>query len=117
MKKKDGQHAQPSRNDDNRKLIDPHGRLQVMNLRIQGQQRSGVKKEKRQTQKEENALKIALPSVAENHHHPEKLQQRPERVADKPDVDQRSHEPSACRILPPTYLQRNCQVPYFSCTT
>src|SRR5216684_5757701 len=39
------QHVQSGRNDGNRKLIEPHGRLQVMNLRVQGQQGSGIEKE------------------------------------------------------------------------
>src|SRR6266849_1924351 len=34
MQQEGRQYAQPGRNDDNRKLIEPHGRLQVMNLRV-----------------------------------------------------------------------------------
>src|ERR1700674_210763 len=34
MQEKSGQQTQAGRNDDNRKLIEPYGRLQVMNLRI-----------------------------------------------------------------------------------
>ena len=47
-----------------------------MNLRIQREERTTVKKEQRQAQKKENALKIPLPTVTEDHYHPEKLQQR-----------------------------------------
>src|SRR6266849_5348968 len=45
MQQEGRQYAQAGRNDDNRKLIEPRGRLQVMNLRVQGQQGSGIEKE------------------------------------------------------------------------
>src|SRR5437879_12253800 len=92
------------------------GGMGMINMRVRRKNQPAIKKEQCQTQKKENALKIALAAVAENHHHPKQLQQRAKRAADKPDVDQRSHEPSACRILSPAHLQYNRHVQDFSCT-
>src|SRR5260370_41126898 len=117
MQKERGQHTQPAGNDYDCKLIERHWRLVVVDLRVQRQERPAIKKEQRQTQKKENAFKIALAAVAENHHHPKKLQKCAKRVAAKPDVDQQSHEPSACRILLPPQIQYNRHVQDFSCTT
>src|SRR2546425_13320026 len=94
----------------------PHGVEVEKMLLLQRKNPPAIKKEQRQAQKKENALKIALTAVAQNHHHPKELQQRAKRAADKPGVDQRCHEPSACRILRPAYLQYNHQVQDFSCT-
>jgi hypothetical protein len=88
-----------------------------MNLRVQREKRAAVEKEQRQTQKKENALKSPLPSITENHHHPEKLQQRPRRIPNQPDVEQCPHEAPTGRILSLSHMQYNHQVPYFSCTT
>jgi hypothetical protein len=117
MQKERGQHTQSAGNDYDGKLIERRWRLVVVDLRVQRQERPAIKKEQCQTQKKENALKIALAAVAENHHHPKELQQRAKRAADKPDVDQQSHEPSARRILRPAHLQYNRHVQDFSCTT
>src|SRR5713226_2109355 len=88
MQKECGQHVQPGGNDYDGKSIERNWRLVVVDLRVQCEKRPTVKKEQRQTQKKEDPLKIALAAVAENDDHPEKLQQRPRRVADEPNVEQ-----------------------------
>src|ERR1700687_583610 len=117
MQKECGQQTQPSRNDCDCKLIWRNWRLVVVNLRVQSEERPAIEKEQREAQEKENALKVALSAIAENHHHPEELQQRPRRVAKESNIEQRIHWTPTCRILRPAHLQDNLQVQDFSCTT
>jgi len=52
------------------------GWLWIVNLRVQRKERTAIEKKQREAQEEKHALKVPLPPVAENHHHPEQLQQR-----------------------------------------
>jgi hypothetical protein len=53
-------------------------------LRVQGQQRSAKEENHREAQEEKNALKIPLPSVAENDDNPEEREERPSRQHNEP---------------------------------
>jgi hypothetical protein len=87
-----------------------------MNLRIQRKKRSAVEKKQRQAEKEEHALEVALPPIAENYDHPEKLRQRSCREPNQPDIDERFHRDSYTEILCRDTGHHNGQVPDFSCS-
>jgi hypothetical protein len=86
VKKQWRQERQPNTNQTSRKRLQCCARLRVVNLRINRQQRSAVKQEQRERQKEKHALKIPLPSVAKDYHHPEQHQQRSQRKPNQPDI-------------------------------
>src|SRR5712692_4209921 len=64
-------------------------RRKVVDLRIQCEQRAGIKEEQGQRKKEKHALEVALPPVPKNHHHPEKLQQGSGREPDQSQINKR----------------------------
>jgi len=77
-----------------RKHLNGHRWNRVVYLRIQRQQGTAVEEKKRKAEKEENALEIALPTVAKNYNHPEELQQRSKGVADEANVEERTQSSS-----------------------
>src|SRR5271155_4387070 len=94
----------------------------VVGLGVRFEERGTIEKEQSEAQEEEDALKIALAAMSENHHHPEKRQQRSGSENYKLDIQhQESCSPGETRAsrksLPREKKQGNCQVQYFSCTT
>src|SRR5271165_2706743 len=59
----------------------------VVNLSVEGQQRCAVKEEQREAEEKQNAFKVALAAVPENHRHPEKRQQGTGGENDKLDIE------------------------------
>src|SRR5271163_4891377 len=117
VEKQRRQEAQPGAQNSLGKNSQQRRRLGIVNLRIQRQQRSSIEEKQRQAQKEKHPLEVSLPPVAEYHYHPKQLEQRPSRVSNQPNVDERTHKPSAKRILRRRRKHYNLQVSYFSCTT
>ncbi len=80
--------AQPGEQHRLGKGVQQRRRFGVVDLGVQRQQRSAIEEKQRQAKKKEHSLEIPLPPVAENHHHPKKLQQRSGSKADQPYVDE-----------------------------
>ena len=68
-------------------------RTAVVQFRIQCQQTAAEEERQRQTQKEKYALKIPLPPVSQNHHHPEEWQQRSSGQQNKAEIKEQTHGP------------------------
>ena len=62
-----------------------------MELRVQHQERAGIKEKQGQAEEEEDALEIALAAVAEDHDHPEEHQERSGGEPDQADVGKGVH--------------------------
>jgi hypothetical protein len=73
------------------RLTQAGGELAIVNLRIHCQQRAAVKQKQRSAKKEKYPLEIALPPVAEDHHHPEQRQQRACRQPDQTQINDGIH--------------------------
>jgi hypothetical protein len=84
-------------------------------LAVQSEQRTTVKEEQRKAQKEQNALKSALPAMSQNHGHPEKRQQRS--GSENKKLEAQRQTASLARILPLPSKHGNIQVQDFSCIT
>jgi hypothetical protein len=70
-----------------------------VDLRVQRKERTTVKEEQSQTEKEKDPLKISLSAIAEDYHHPKQLQESSGGVYDQANVNQRTHGAPLCRIL------------------
>src|SRR5260370_29492486 len=100
MKKQCWSEAEPGAKDCPCERREQRRRLQIINLRIERQQRAAVKQKQREAQEEEHPLKIPLPTVAKYYYHPEQHQQRPRRETDQPNIEKRTHsEPRAHSTL------------------
>ena len=60
-------------------------------MRVQGQQRTTVKKEEGEAEEKEHALEIPPSAVPENDNHPEELDQSAQGIADQPEIEQQGH--------------------------
>src|SRR5580693_3748286 len=88
MNQQRGQQAQPGAQQRNRRTLQKRRWHRIIDLGIQRQQRAAIKQKQRQAKKEEHALKISLPPVADDHHHPEQLQERASSKTDEPNIDE-----------------------------
>src|SRR5215831_9726523 len=70
----------------------------VIELRIQGQQRTAKEKNKREAKEKEDAFKIPLPAVAEDDHHPKKRQERSRGQRHESKIDSVVHKESLPRF-------------------
>src|SRR5258708_13668759 len=106
MKKQCWSEAEPGAQDCPCERREQRRRLQIINLRIERQQRAAAKQKQREAQEDEHPLKISLPTVAKYYYHQEQHQQRPRREADQPNIEKRTHsEPRADSTLAGKALQ------------
>src|ERR1700693_1909882 len=83
-----------------RKRQQPTRRSSVIKVCVQRQQPAPEKTHQRQTQKEEHSLQISLSSVTQNHHHPEKRQQRSSRQIHESKIEKCAHVRLAAGLFP-----------------
>lgn len=87
----------------------------VVNLAIQGQERTAIEKKQCEAQEEQDALKCSLAAVTEDHHHPKERYQRSSGENEERKKEVEAQSGVLARILRWEGEHGNSQVQDFSC--
>ena len=92
--KKRRQETQAETEDGPREDIQSFRRLRVIELGIEGEERTGIEEKQSEAEEEEDTFEIALAAVAEDDHHPEEREEGAGGETDQANVEQCTHRES-----------------------